>query len=232
MKNFILTASVALLFVACQLQDPSKQNGDLPAGVQEGTVNEVLQTNNYTYLNVSANSNEFWLAGPKTEASKGDIFYFTESMKMKDFQSKELNRNFDQIIFVNGLSKNLDDFKQITPVKSNHQANVKTNKHDISIQKVDGNVTIADIYADKSNYENKTITVKGVVTKYNAAIMGKNWIHLQDGTENDGNFDLAVTTLIQTKVGDTLTLEGKISLNKDFGYGYKYDVLLEDALSK
>lgn len=232
MKNIVLIASVALLFVACQLQDPSKQNNDLPAGVQEGTVAEVLQTNNYTYLNVGSNNNELWLAGPKTEAATGDIFYFTESMKMKDFQSKELNRNFDQIIFVSKLSKNLDDFKQTTPNKNKHEANIKTNKQDINIQKVDGNVTIADLYANKSTFENKTIIVKGVVTKYNAGIMGKNWIHLQDGTENDGKFDLAITTLAQSKVGDTLTLEGKISLNKDFGYGYKYDILLEDATTK
>jgi len=62
--------------------------------------------------------------------------------------------------------------------------------------------------------------------------MGKNWIHLQDGTEKDGNFDLVITTLVNAKLGEIITLTGKVVLDKDFGYGYKYDVLIEDAVKK
>jgi hypothetical protein len=61
------------------------------------------------------------------------------------------------------------------------------------------------------------------------AIMGKNWIHVQDGTEAAGNYDLTVTTQGTAKVGDVVVVEGGISLNKDFGAGYKYDVIMEDA---
>jgi hypothetical protein len=70
------------------------------------------------------------------------------------------------------------------------------------------------------------------VVKYSPGIMNKNWVHIQDGTEYDGNYDLTVTTLSEFKVGDIVTLEGKIALDKDFGYGYIYDVLLEDAVAK
>ena len=59
--------------------------------------------------------------------------------------------------------------------------------------------------------------------------MNKNWIHIQDGTDNSGKFDLTVTTDIEVKVGDTITLEGAIALDKDFGFGYKYEVIMEDA---
>ena len=59
--------------------------------------------------------------------------------------------------------------------------------------------------------------------------MNKNWIHLQDGTEFDGQFDLTLTTDQQFEVGSVVTMEGKIALDKDFGYGYSYKVLLEDS---
>ena len=59
--------------------------------------------------------------------------------------------------------------------------------------------------------------------------MGKNWIHIQDGTEFEDGFDLTVTTSGTATMGEIVTFEGKISLDKDFGYGYSYAVLMEDA---
>ena len=72
-------------------------------------------------------------------------------------------------------------------------------------------------------------TMRGKVTKVNSGILGKNWVHIQDGTEAEGNFDLTVTTQETAKVGDVVVVQGKITLNKDFGSGYKYDVIMEEA---
>jgi len=73
------------------------------------------------------------------------------------------------------------------------------------------------------------VLIKGQVTKVNRAIMEKNWVHLQDGTGDSGGFDLTVTTQEQVNVGDVVTFEGKITLNKDFGAGYSYEVIMEQA---
>jgi len=102
-------------------------------------------------------------------------------------------------------------------------------KANVSIQPCEGCIMISDLLAGKKNYEGKTIKIKGSVTKFNAEIMGKNWVHIQDGTESAGEFDLTVTTNQLVSVGDIVTFEGKISLDKDFGYGYFYKILLEDA---
>ena len=59
--------------------------------------------------------------------------------------------------------------------------------------------------------------------------MKKNWIHIQDGTEFDGKFDLTITTDQEVKVGDKISVEGNVHLDKDFGFGYFYDVIVEDA---
>jgi hypothetical protein len=62
--------------------------------------------------------------------------------------------------------------------------------------------------------------------------MGKNWIHLQDGSGADGSNDLTVTTMDMTKQGDTIVVSGVVVTDKDFGYGYKYPVMIEDAAVK
>jgi hypothetical protein len=73
--------------------------------------------------------------------------------------------------------------------------------------------------------------VRGKVVKYNEGIMGKNWIHLRDGTgsvEKETN-DVLVTSSSPAKVGDIITAKGVVHTNKDFGAGYSYKVLVEDA---
>ena len=59
--------------------------------------------------------------------------------------------------------------------------------------------------------------------------MGKNWVHIQDGTDYKDGFDLTVTTNNTVAVGEIVTFEGKIALDKDFGYGYSYSVIMEEG---
>jgi hypothetical protein len=110
-----------------------------------------------------------------------------------------------------------------------HAVQVKPEKINAIVEPCADCITIGKLFADKQSYSGKNIKIKGKVTKFNPAIMGKNWVHIQDGTEFDGDFDLTITTAVQTSVGETITFEGKIALDKDFGYGYFYKVLLEDG---
>jgi hypothetical protein len=110
-----------------------------------------------------------------------------------------------------------------------HQGKVITAKVDIKIEPCADCITIDKLLAGKKTYSGKVIKVKGQVTKYNAGIMGKNWVHIQDGTQFEDGFDLTITTNGTAVMGETVTFEGKISLDKDFGYGYSYPVLMEDA---
>jgi hypothetical protein len=112
-----------------------------------------------------------------------------------------------------------------------HQAMVVTSKENVKVEPCADCITIAKLLGDKKAYEGKVIKVKGQVTKYNAGILGKNWIHIQDGTEYGEGFDLTVTTDITATVGDIVTFEGKIALDKDFGYGYSYSVIMEEGKS-
>jgi hypothetical protein len=116
------------------------------------------------------------------------------------------------------------------PVKEPHSTGkLNVEKQDISVKPAEDGITIAELFARKDSYAGKTVKIRGQVTKYNAAIMKKNWVHIQDGSEYSGKFDLTATTEMETAVGEVITIEGTVALNKDFGYGYSYDVLLEDS---
>ena len=106
-------------------------------------------------------------------------------------------------------------------------------KKEIKIEPSEGILTIAELYKNSTLHENNIVKVKGQVTNMNPRIMDRNWIHLQDGTDYNGGFDLTVTTsteIVDVKVGDIVTVEGKVSLDKDFGAGYKYKLILEEAV--
>ena len=92
-----------------------------------------------------------------------------------------------------------------------------------------GGKTVAEIYPSSAKLAGKAVTVRGKVVKYNGDIMGKNWLHIQDGTGGVVDNDLLVTTSSVAALGDTVLVEGKVAINQDFGSGYKYDVLIEEA---
>ena len=90
-----------------------------------------------------------------------------------------------------------------------------------------GSVKIADLVADPKKYSGKTIQISGQCTKVNPNIMGRNWMHLKDGSKDD--YDLVITSSVLIPEGHTVTMVGKVVLNKDFGSGYKYAILLEEG---
>ena len=102
-------------------------------------------------------------------------------------------------------------------------------KIDINIEPCADCITIAKLISNKNDFVGKIISVKGIVTKVNEEIMGRNWIHIQDGTEAEGVFDLTITSNQNAQTGETVTFKGTIAIDKDFGYGYSYDIIMENA---
>ena len=89
-----------------------------------------------------------------------------------------------------------------------------------------GGNTIAEINIGKQKLKGKTIRVRGQVTKFTPNVMGKNWLHVRDSSTLD---DLTVISKSTVAIGDVVILEGKLALDKDYGYGYVYPVILEDT---
>jgi hypothetical protein len=197
-------------------------------------VTEVVQTSNYSYLKVKENMSDKWVAVSRQDINVGDVYYYDEALQMNNFHSKELDRDFDVIYFVNSISKtpmNQAPQNAMTGQMPAHSGKVQTEQNsNITLKKAADEITVAQIYANRDKYANKEVEIRGVVVKVNKSVMGKNWIHIQDGTNDNGNFDLTITSQDVAEVNDEVTFKGKIILNKDFGAGYFYEVIMEDAV--
>lgn len=225
---FILLAGIIFLTVSCKPK--KKANENLAPNVHKVTAEEVIQSSNYTYIRVSEENREKWIAIAKQEVETGKSYYYQPSIEMANFESKELKRTFPTILFVDKFSEMpilpAEKFTIADPPKGLQPA---VAKNGIKVEKAKDGITIAELYANKESYAGKSIKIKGEVVKYNAEIMGRNWIHIQDGTNNNGAFDLTITTSEVNKVGDVVTFQGTVTLKKDFGAGYFYEVIVENG---
>jgi hypothetical protein len=197
-------------------------------GVVTGKVKSVEQVANYTYLLVKAKGPAYWVAIPSREIVEGSVISYRGGMLMEDFYSKELDKTFDKVLFVDALEGDTPSSMDAMP-GSTQGSNLNVEKLNIQLEPEEGTVTIAELYAHPAKYEGKTIRVTGKVAKFNGGIMERNWIHLQDGSEFEDNYDLTVTSQESIGVGEQVTVEGILALNRDFGYGYNYKLLLEEA---
>lgn len=193
-------------------------------------VKEVLQTSKYTYLYVTENSKEFWIAVRRLDAKIGDDVYYTQALPMQNFKSKELDRVFESVLFIQGNTS--------TPPTAESMQKMGTKKMPPRVdKKIEGikvkapkdGVSIAELFKNRAKYEGKKVKVSGKVVKVNNGIMGKNWIHIQDGTASAEDYDLTLTTQHKANMGDVITIEGMVYLKKEFGAGYSYDLIIEEA---
>jgi hypothetical protein len=228
-KHLLFVLLLMILSFGCKGPlSPSEPSGAKP-GIHKVVVNEVLQAGQYTYLNVSEKRKKTWLAIPSMQLSKGDKISYRDGLEMNDFHSKELNRTFSSVLFLEGVTMGFEEKESTSMMNNPHASQVKPEKINVSIDPCEGCITIAKLFETRSEYSGKRVKIRGKITKINPEIMGRNWIHIQDGTEYKGNFDLTVTTDAQLSVGDTVTFDGTIALSRDFGYGYSYDVIMENG---
>ena len=191
-------------------------------------VEEVVQTKKYTYLNVLEEKlPTYWIAISKAEVAKGETCIYTGGLKMRGFKSAELDRVFDDLILVSNISR----MGSTKPLMSNESmSEIQSDDKAIKPEKVipvKGATSISDLLSNPTKYEGKVIIVTGRCTKVNHQIMNRNWIHIQDDSKNSK--ELTITTQDVLSLGAVGVFEGKISLNKDFGAGYRYEIIMEEA---
>lgn len=239
-----MTLSLLAPLAGCSksADEPAAENAALatpvPPGMVRGTVLETMNSGGYTYAFMDTGQDQRWIASLETPVQVGDVIQTDQGMAMTGFTSKTLGRTFNVVYFVGGL-QNLYGGAQPTAQASGE---MPAGHPDISgggqaasavaeIAAFEEGKDIAYVYANKDALAGQPITLRGKVVKYNPGILGWNFIHIQDGSGDAGagNNDLIVTSKADTAVGDVVLLSGTIVLDKDFGAGYSYPVLLDDA---
>src|SRR6185369_12165822 len=200
----------------------------------KGTVLEVKEVESYTYLRLKTANGEVSAAVTKAAVKTGDDVTLGKVTVMTNFESKSLKKTFPTIYF-GSLAGGGADAGGGSAMPAGHPAPAEAAAApaDVRVDKATGaNArTVAEIVGQGAKLKDKPVVVRGKVVKYNPGIMGKNWIHLRDGTgsEAGNNNDILITTLHEAKLGDVVTVKGIVRANKDFGGGYAYKVLVEDA---
>jgi hypothetical protein len=254
MKKYVIIIAVCFIAAACgskkekapALQESPQQSAAAPASYS-GTVLSTKDASNYTYLEIQGKDNVFWAAVPRTAVKQGDKVELQNGAVMNNFEAKVLGRKFDTIVFAGGVVVNgkqpeaaanmppapamgSKDKQQEMPVDAGSHMKAETSTDASDVKQAAGGVTIAEILAKPAAYKDKKIVLQAKVTKFLPEIMKKNWLHLKDASTKDT--DIVATSAQQFKVGDVVLLEGTVKTDQDFGFGYKYAVLIEEVKKK
>ena len=210
--------------------DNSKSNIGTNNGRFYGSVIETMDSGSYTYAHVDSGKEKYWVAAPTVALIKGSMVSFVPNMPMNNFTSKSLDRTFDLIYFVAQIQTDqVTDHaaKLATVAATDSTATTSGDTVNLdNVKKASDGFTIAEALTQKQELAGQTVVIRGLVVKYTPQVMKKNWIHIRDSSSE---IDLTVTTSDTVQKGDIVLVSGKLRLDKDFGYGYLYDVLLEDS---
>lgn len=194
-----------------------------------GKVLESIDAAGYTYLKLRTASGDVWTAVQQTKAQPGTEITVLPQLTMENFESKTLNRKFDQVIF--GVVDGGQRAPMGMPPGMASAAAVDVKVAKVAEAEGADAKTVSEIWAARAVLQDKPISVRGKVVKFLPNIMGKNWLHLRDGsgTRAKGDDDLTVTTADTVAVGDVVLVRGTVRTEKDFGAGYNYAVIVEEA---
>jgi hypothetical protein len=202
-----------------------------------GPVLETMNASNYTYVRVKTDAGDVWAAAGVFPVAVGDRVTLALEMPMENFHSETLKRDFPLIYFTTRIGREGEVPAAAPAMMSAHgmgggaQAGAAAAQVTEPIAPAPGGTTVANVWANRKALAGKTVTVRGKVVRFNGGILGRNWIHIQDGTGTaaDGTNDLLVTSDAAAKVGDVITATGTVAVDKDFTAGYAYAVLVESA---
>jgi hypothetical protein len=207
-----------------------------------GTVLETMDAAEYTYLRLKTATGETWAAVSKSKVATGDTVTVTNAMMMEGFKSNTLNRTFDKILFgvlaapggaATAPGAPAPPTREQMAAQHGQAAGGPDDTPDVKVPKAEGAnaKTVAEVWAQRAELKGKDVVVRAKVVKVTSGVLDRNWLHVRDGSGSKAtkDNDLTVTTEGAAKIGDVVTVTGAVSVDKDFGAGYAYPVIIESA---
>jgi len=242
----LLMGGILLASVSCKLgpneEDPvpmetktsvAEAHENLVMDVHKVTVKETIPGGKYLYLKVVEGDKEYWAATGKSDVQAGKTYFYNEALIQNNFESKELDRTFETIYLITQLvpeshGASLEPKQGVdAPPAEAMEGGPNKNFHSSPLAGKATSLSIAELLKDPAAYEGKVVELTGTCTKINEGILGRNWLHLKDGSADSQ--DLVMTSSDAVDPGSEITIRAIVSLNRDFGAGYSYDVLLEEG---
>ncbi len=226
----------------------------------KGTIIETFDSGGYTYLQLDNGSKKIWAAISQAKVTVGDEVSLKSGAVMQNFYSRSLDRTFEEIIFSGGIEGGATEAhtsamkpqgmgsgfasamkseggRMMQPAEeavSAGSSKAIVPFQELEVEKAEGENgrTVEEIYLQAADLDGKKVKIRGKVVKISHNIMGKNWLHIQDGSGNPmkNTHDLVVTTAAAPEAQSTVLVEGIVAKDKDFGAGYQYLVIVEEAI--
>jgi hypothetical protein len=195
--------------------------------ILSGEIVETMNAAGYTYILLDTGTEKVWAAASETSVAVGQRVSVPAGQVMTNFPSKSLNRTFDKIVFANGIypEGSLEEAASQDHGMAGSSRTVVRDAHVEDVARAAGGYTVEEILSQAAALNGQLVKVRGRVVKFTADIMGTNWIHIQDGSAGD----LTVTSGTIVNKGDLVMVEGILSVNRDFGAGYRYPAIIEKA---
>ncbi len=229
MTRLLLAVLATLLVNTAWAAEPAPAMQDQPV---KGEVLEVKDAPPYTYLRLKTKDGETWAAVNKAPVKKGAQVTIENAMVMTNFESKSLKKTFDKIVF-GTLAGSGAAAPLSSKVPASRASTPAPDIADVAVPKAQGPGarTVAEIFGKSTELKDKPVLLRGKVVKVTMGVMGKNWLHLRDGTGSakDNTNDIVVTTRDETQPGAIVLAKGVVRTDVNLGSGYTYKVLVEDA---
>jgi len=226
-----------------------QQKAQKSDGIYYGTILEIKDAMGYKYLKVNEEGKELWVAIAKAPVAVGDKIGYDKKTMMRDFNSKSLDQTFKEIFFSSDVylpqkvqkPKSMKEMLGLSPKKQDSHTSMgkgmtpEAEKKPAAPFVKKDTYTVEEIHMWRKALEGQTISIEASVSKVSRQIMKLDWVHLGDGTGNDKKLtnDLVFTAASTSiKAGDKVIAKGKVIVNKDFGFGYFYKVIIQDAAFK
>lgn len=193
-----------------------------------GIVLETLESGSFSYVRFKTAGGERWAAIGRIDLPRGAKITIAPSMIADRFASQPLGKTFDNLIF--GALKDVTtaDGRPLAPPTAEAAPAPAR-----AVAKAEGKdaKTVAELWVKgPAIRDGQRVVVRGRVTKVLQGIMDRNWIHLSDGTGTPGKDDeITITSKESPTVGSVVVATGTVHLDRDFGSGYNYPVLIEEA---
>ncbi len=246
----MLMLLVTPIYSAADEQQPPQTEKQPPVIEQEpekqhtATIVEARKGEKYIYLEIEETGSKTWIATIPSflggEVKTGDRVQYSGGVEMTDFKSKELDKTFDKILFITKIKKvdapQLKDLEHV-PADNYHSQFVKQAKDQIintpakgEIEKTGNSKSIEEIFTEAEKLKGIEVLVRARVMKISKNILSKNWLTLQDGTGTPPDNKLTATTKDTAAAGDVITVKGILKTDVNFGAGYLYKLILEEAV--
>ena len=212
-----------------------------------GKILEIKPSMGYKYLKIDENGTQIWIAIANAPVAVGDKIGYDKKTMMTNFKSKTLNQEFKEIFFASDVylpqkvqkPQSMKAMLGLNSAKKDPHAGMGRGMPLVEEDETAAKpfvkkdaYTVEEIHMWRKELKNQTISIKGSVFKVSKNIMKLDWVHLGDGTGNEKKLtdDLVFTASGTTlKQGDKVIAKGKVIVDKDFGYGYFYKVIIQDA---